>query len=143
MLSSVYQVFQKQTENEILVNYARDTEHCGQCGYNLTGNLTGICPECGWAIPQGPFQYQRPDWACWWKKWEIDYLDNWRKKLTSLVFWAVTFAALGVVLFYYTQNYAASILPMFMSLIFAINCIRIIAYARRQSSTAPLDERQD
>lgn len=21
--------------------------HCGSCGYNLTGNLSGVCPECG------------------------------------------------------------------------------------------------
>ena len=21
--------------------------HCQRCGYNLTGNLSGICPECG------------------------------------------------------------------------------------------------
>ena len=21
--------------------------HCGQCGYNLTGNTSGVCPECG------------------------------------------------------------------------------------------------
>ena len=21
--------------------------HCQQCGYDLTGNVTGICPECG------------------------------------------------------------------------------------------------
>jgi hypothetical protein len=25
---------------------------CGQCGYNLTGNISGICPECGWIIPE-------------------------------------------------------------------------------------------
>jgi hypothetical protein len=24
--------------------------HCG-CGYNLTGNTTGICPECGTVVP--------------------------------------------------------------------------------------------
>lgn len=23
---------------------------CGQCGYNLTGNVSGVCPECGTAI---------------------------------------------------------------------------------------------
>ncbi len=21
--------------------------HCGRCGYNLTGNVSGVCPECG------------------------------------------------------------------------------------------------
>ena len=23
---------------------------CGSCGYNLTGNVSGICPECGWRL---------------------------------------------------------------------------------------------
>lgn len=23
---------------------------CGRCGYNLTGNVSGVCPECGWRI---------------------------------------------------------------------------------------------
>jgi len=23
---------------------------CVSCGYNLTGNVSGICPECGWRI---------------------------------------------------------------------------------------------
>jgi hypothetical protein len=23
---------------------------CGHCGYNLTGNVSGICPECGKAL---------------------------------------------------------------------------------------------
>ncbi len=25
--------------------------HCQECGYNLTGNTSGICPECGTPIP--------------------------------------------------------------------------------------------
>jgi hypothetical protein len=25
---------------------------CGQCGYNLTGNVSGVCPECGWELPE-------------------------------------------------------------------------------------------
>ncbi len=24
-----------------------DSTHCLTCGYNLTGNVSGICPECG------------------------------------------------------------------------------------------------
>jgi hypothetical protein len=24
--------------------------HCQQCGYNLTGNLSGTCPECGMPV---------------------------------------------------------------------------------------------
>jgi hypothetical protein len=26
--------------------------HCQRCGYNLTGNVSGVCPECGTAIPR-------------------------------------------------------------------------------------------
>jgi hypothetical protein len=26
------------------------SSNCGQCGYDLTGNVSGICPECGWKI---------------------------------------------------------------------------------------------
>jgi hypothetical protein len=28
--------------------------HCRICGYNLTGNVSGICPECGAAVPAPP-----------------------------------------------------------------------------------------
>jgi hypothetical protein len=26
--------------------------HCRKCGYNLTGNVSGVCPECGEPVPQ-------------------------------------------------------------------------------------------
>ena len=29
--------------------------YCGQCGYNLTGNQSGRCPECGTDIPRNPW----------------------------------------------------------------------------------------
>ena len=29
----------------------KDGIHCNSCGYNLTGNLSGICPECGLTVP--------------------------------------------------------------------------------------------
>jgi hypothetical protein len=25
--------------------------HCQNCGYDLTGNVSGVCPECGTAVP--------------------------------------------------------------------------------------------
>ena len=25
--------------------------HCAHCGYDLTGNVSGVCPECGNAVP--------------------------------------------------------------------------------------------
>jgi hypothetical protein len=26
---------------------------CAGCGYNLTGNVSGVCPECGTSVPTG------------------------------------------------------------------------------------------
>jgi len=26
--------------------------HCDRCGYNLTGNVSGVCPECGTPVPK-------------------------------------------------------------------------------------------
>ncbi|MBN2447365.1 MAG: hypothetical protein JXO22_11590 [Phycisphaerae bacterium] len=31
--------------------YPKGTEYCATCGYNLTGNVSGVCPECGSAVP--------------------------------------------------------------------------------------------
>jgi len=31
----------------------RPPEACKRCGYNLTGNVSGICPECGTPIGNG------------------------------------------------------------------------------------------
>ncbi len=28
--------------------------HCGRCGYDLTGNISGVCPECGAAVRGRP-----------------------------------------------------------------------------------------
>jgi len=28
-------------------NQRRIEGHCGHCGYDLTGNVSGVCPECG------------------------------------------------------------------------------------------------
>ncbi len=28
--------------------------HCGACGYDLTGNVSGVCPECGSSIAARP-----------------------------------------------------------------------------------------
>jgi hypothetical protein len=36
-----------------LSRFRRRRSHCAECDYCLTGNTTGICPECGAAIPEG------------------------------------------------------------------------------------------
>jgi len=40
--------------------YRRDIAHlCRQCAYDLTGNVSGVCPECGTSISNSP-QHQQP-----------------------------------------------------------------------------------
>lgn len=44
--------------DKILSRFRNPTGHCEVCCYNLTGNVSGICPECGTRIPDS-----RPDRA--------------------------------------------------------------------------------
>lgn len=34
--------------------FTPDDQHCGICGYDLTGNVSGRCPECGRVVPRPP-----------------------------------------------------------------------------------------
>jgi len=34
---------------------------CHSCNYNLTGNISGICPECGTPIPEKMKEKLTPD----------------------------------------------------------------------------------
>jgi hypothetical protein len=40
--------------SRFLAALRRRRGHCGRCGYNLSGNITGLCPECGHAVPRPP-----------------------------------------------------------------------------------------
>ncbi len=35
----------------LLVIGSRKIGHCPACSYNLTGNISGVCPECGTPVP--------------------------------------------------------------------------------------------
>jgi hypothetical protein len=37
---------------------------CLACGYSLTGNVTGVCPECGTHLSHAPQTYRG-----WWDSW--------------------------------------------------------------------------
>ncbi|GMU21388.1 MAG: hypothetical protein AMXMBFR13_14810 [Phycisphaerae bacterium] len=38
----------------------RNGRGCDTCGYNLTGNVSGVCPECGSPVPQGAISDPAP-----------------------------------------------------------------------------------
>jgi len=51
----------------------RSRGHCDSCGYSLTGNVAGICPECGLRISVRPSQVivnrkQTTGLSCWAKR---------------------------------------------------------------------------
>lgn len=126
----LYLAFRRRTPREVLLNYAADTTRCGQCDYDLTGNVSGICPECGWRIPPEPPRVERPGWVFWWQGWDIDYLENWKKSLTNMVIICLMFIALsgwGA----YRGYMGVFVIGGVMAAHFAINLVRVIAYAVR------------
>lgn len=40
-----------------ILRHQRRVGYCAQCGYNLTGNVSGLCPECGTSV-EGPLRDQ-------------------------------------------------------------------------------------
>lgn len=129
-LYQAYLARRRTTPREALLNYVTDSSVCGQCGYNLTGNVSGICPECGWAIPARPPLVERRGWVRWWEQWDIQYLENWKKSLASMAL--LTFSFGGLFVFgAYKGVPAVMVLAGLLLLNFTINVIRVIAYARR------------
>jgi hypothetical protein len=131
VLLSAYMAFRPRTAREDLQNWVCDTRHCGRCGYDLTGNVSGICPECGTPIPDSPKQIQKPWWGAWWLQWHIDYLDNWRKTLAFAVVTAIFCAALALWIAIRWHEWSVLVFFGLISVIMAINCIRIVQYGRR------------
>jgi predicted RNA-binding Zn-ribbon protein involved in translation (DUF1610 family) len=43
----------------------RTADGCARCGYNLTGNVSGVCPECGTAISRSAAATRRGRWRVW------------------------------------------------------------------------------
>jgi len=54
-------IFHEPTEADAIENFAHDREHCGKCGYSVTGNMTGTCPECAWVYPTGELPVEESD----------------------------------------------------------------------------------
>lgn len=132
--SALYQYFRSPPAHETLQNFAADSRHCGQCEYDLTGNVSGVCPECGWQIPQGKLDVDTPGWPLWWRQWPIDHLRNWRATLALVTIFAFLFAVTAVVFAVYFKGIVGAVLPALMAAHMSVNAIRIVAYGRRHSA---------
>lgn len=119
------------SEHEVLQNFAADRTHCGRCEYDLTGNVSGVCPECGWTIPCGDLDADTPGWAMWWRKWEIEHLRNWRRMLAFTVSLSLVFATMAIASWYFLKS-SGVVMAAAMSANFALNSARVISYGRRQ-----------
>ncbi|MBN1342741.1 MAG: hypothetical protein JXQ73_08690 [Phycisphaerae bacterium] len=126
-----YQAFFYRFGNkEIAVNYGLDPGHCGRCGYDLTGNVSGVCPECGWRLPGPDHVWERPLEYVRLRPWRIPYLYNWRWGLFgtvllsgALLFWVVVASTRGYWHFVAVVG-ALAVLPM-------IQAIRVAGYGLR------------
>jgi Kef-type K+ transport system membrane component KefB len=126
--------FRCPNDREIATKYGEDQVHCPRCGYDLTGNVSGRCSECGWEIPRSDHVWEKPSWPHWWKQWEIEYLHDWRKSLAGSLVVTALFAVLGVVVLALFGVLGAP-LTAGLSLVVAngiINVVRILQYRRRQ-----------
>jgi hypothetical protein len=127
----------RTTDNDEREDYAFDPAHCGRCARDLTGNTTGVCPECGWAIPASPVVYERGDWTIWWSRWHIDHLENWKKSLVRCACNAVVFTGLGI----WSAGRAGAPVPAALGFVIGahwlVNAVRVIAYARRAQRVLP------
>lgn len=81
-LAVAYFAYRPITERDLLARYRVRPGYCPRCDYNLTGNTSGRCPECGWTLPEFGPRTERPDWTTIWLlggRYDIDYLDNPRR----------------------------------------------------------------
>jgi len=51
LVTSIIRWRELRSEKHYRRLYKREPGFCGRCGYDLTGNISGVCPECGWKPP--------------------------------------------------------------------------------------------
>lgn len=136
------QTLRRQTPKQELINYAVDPKRCGRCEYDLTGNTTGICSECGWVIPDPAIPCEKPDWAIWWKRWDIAYLENWRKSLWMMIGTFLLFSGTWLGMSWWSGRLGVFTIPLLiMALHFAVNIWRVVSYGRAcRAGTLPASQ---
>ena len=136
LMFSLFGVFNQPMRHddvEARANYAHDSSRCGRCDYDLMGNESGICPECGWQVPASPEFVEPPHWTYWWKSWEIQHVEQWPKPLVWCLFsTAMVVSVLVWALMTPRQSWGLAVVIAAALINNAILVIRLVAYARRQ-----------
>jgi hypothetical protein len=83
ILWTLYTLPRLTSEAEARANFQANPNICGSCDYDLTGNSSGVCPECGWIISRDPVPLDAANWQAWWRGWSIASLQNWQRTLLS------------------------------------------------------------
>lgn len=134
---SAYSLNEEFTERQMQANYAKDPGHCGRCEYDMTGNVSGVCPECGWKIPDlsKPAGPEAPPKFIWALR-RIEHLDDWRKTLRQSIAAMVIVSCQSAIVAVTCSN---RIVTIVLSAMTGLGCVlllvfvgRVISYGRRQ-----------
>jgi hypothetical protein len=130
-LRFLWLILHEPTEADAVNNFAHDRQHCGRCGYSLTGNVSGRCSECGWDFPTGSLPAEEPDWSAWWRKWRIEYLRHYVWNLSSYIGIGLYCLAMAGV-FWSQDKVPSAVVIGLLGIHLCINAIRVAAYLRRR-----------
>jgi hypothetical protein len=130
---SGWSAFRPWRDDELNRQYTSEPGRCPKCEYDLTGNVSGVCPECAWQIPAQPMRIDSPGWAFWWRQWRIDSLENWKRTCWQVAFIAIL--CFGVAAWFWAKIHqpAMSLFACLMGTHMLVNLIRVAQYARTQN----------
>jgi hypothetical protein len=143
LLWLLYTLPRPPREAEARANYRAKPEICGRCDYDLTGNTSGTCPECGWKLNSDPLPLDSSTWAMWWRGWRIESLENWKRTLALCVWLVVVFVAACVVILARGGHFRSfAFFTGLLTIHFALNAVRAWQYGRSQP-TGPTHQPAD
>jgi len=134
-----WKVFSGETmagEREARINFALKPGRCGRCDYDLTGNATGVCPECGWEVPPLPIKLQSPAWHVWWRGWTIEHLDDASRTLRATAITGLLAAGAAVAALVWRQP-TYLVIGAALAVHSTVNVVRVLNYRNRAALPSP------
>jgi len=128
LLWMLYTLPSPPSEAEARANYRARPEICGRCDYDLTGNHSGVCSECGWRLCNEPLPQDAQGWERWWRGWRIASLENWRRTLRNCVDMACAAILGGVAVAMLTPFWTLAGPAALLAAHAGINVVRVAAY---------------